>query len=110
MAAKTDNFRISPMSASNNAKNICETLRYMLLDTINPFLSSKSPFDDDSSLHSIDTGVTAGDSVNVDNVVNVGKKILDGMVGQKVLEYVFKKKYQVITLGAKTAVKTQSLC
>ena len=33
---------------------------------------------------------------------------MDGMVGQKVLEYVFKKKYQVITLGAKTAVKTHT--
>ena len=66
------------------------------------FLSSKSPFDTDLSLHSIDTGVTASDSVNVDNVFCVGEKILNEMIGHKVLDYVFKKKNQVVTLEAKT--------
>jgi hypothetical protein len=45
------------------------------------FCHSKDPFDTDATLHSIDTGVTAGDSVNVDNATNVGQKILECMVG-----------------------------
>ena len=38
MAAKTDNFRISPISANIWAKNICEIPTYMLLNTINTIL------------------------------------------------------------------------
>ena len=68
-------------------------------ERIMAFLSSKSPFDDDPTLHSIDTGVTASVSVNADNAESVGKKILDEMAGQKVLEYAFKKKNQFVTLG-----------
>ena len=40
----------------------------------------------------MDTGVRASCSVNADNGGQVGKKIVDGLVGQKVQEYVFKKK------------------
>ena len=46
MAAKTDNFRISPISANNSIKNIGETPRCMLLDTINPFLTLLNWSDD----------------------------------------------------------------
>ena len=70
------------------------------------FLLSKNPFDNDVSLHSIDTGVIASDSVNVDVVCSVGQKILDDMIGHNVLEYVFKKKSQVVTLEARTSVQT----
>ena len=38
MATKTDNFRISPISAKILVKNKCVTPRYMLLDTINTFI------------------------------------------------------------------------
>ena len=38
MAAKTDNFRISPISANIWIENLSEIPRYMLLDTINTFL------------------------------------------------------------------------
>ena len=57
------------------------------------YLQSKAPFDaNDSRLHSIDTGVIASCSVNADKGSQVGKKIMDGLVGQKVQDYVFKKK------------------
>ena len=71
------------------------------------YLQSKTPFDaNDSRLHSIDTGVIASCSVNADKGSQVGKKIVDGLVGQKVQEYVFKKKYQAVTLEVKDAVHT----
>ena len=73
------------------------------------FLQSKSPFDQsDHTLHSIDTGLVAGDSVNVDNVAEVGDKILAGMLGQNILEYAFKRRDQVVTLATNTAVKTSN--
>ena len=65
------------------------------------------PFEaNDSRLHSIDTGVIASCSVNADKGRQVGKKIVDGLVGQKVQEYVFKKKDQAVILEAKDAVQT----
>ena len=56
------------------------------------YLPSKDPFANDPTLHSNDTGITAGDSVNADQAASVGRKILDGMVGKKVLDHTFKKK------------------
>ena len=42
------------------------------------YLSSKDPFGNDPTLHSIATGIifTAGDSVNADQAASVGRKIL----------------------------------
>ena len=72
-------------------------------------MASKGPFDiNEPSLHRIDTGVKASDSVNVDNVVDVGNNILKGMFRQRVLEYVFKKKDQVVTLATKTSMQTKN--
>ena len=67
----------------------------------------KAPFDtNDSRLHSIDTVVLASCSVNADKGSQVGKKIVDGLVGHKLQEYVFKKKDQAVTLEAKDEVHT----
>ena len=59
------------------------------------YLSSKDPFGNDPTLHSIDTGITAGDSVNVDQAASVGRKILDGMVDKTVLDHTFQKKIRL---------------
>lgn len=69
------------------------------------YLSSKDPFGNDPTLQSIDTGITAGDSVNADQAASVGRKILDGMVGKKILDHTFKKKNQVVTLDTRSSVK-----
>lgn len=69
------------------------------------YLSSKDPFGNDPTLQSIDTGITAGDSVNADQAASVGRKILDGMVDKKVLDHTFKKKNQVVTLDTRSSVK-----
>ena len=71
------------------------------------YLQSKTPFDaNDSRLHSIDTGVIASCSVNADKGSHVEKKTVDGLVGQKVQEYVFKRKDQAVALEVKDAVHT----
>lgn len=57
------------------------------------FRHFKNPFDPHvASLQNIDAGVIADESANVENTVDVGKKIVDGMIGYGVLEYVFRKK------------------
>jgi len=70
------------------------------------YLSSKDPFGNDPTLQSIDTGITAGDSVNADQAASVGRKILDGMVDKKVLDHTFKKNNQVVTFDTRSSVKT----
>ncbi|KAG1678575.1 hypothetical protein GQR58_013380 [Nymphon striatum] len=69
------------------------------------YLSLKDPFGNDPTLQSIETGITAGDSVNADQAASVGMKILDGMVGKKVLDHTFKKNNQVVTLDTRSSVK-----
>ena len=56
------------------------------------FLQERNPFDQDSSLRNIATGVTADKSVNADKAKEVGCKILGSMKGKNVVEYTFKKK------------------
>jgi len=46
MATKTKNFQISHIAANNRNINICETPRYMLQDTINPFMTRLNWSDD----------------------------------------------------------------
>ena len=73
------------------------------------YMDSKNPFDITSpTLHSLDTGIVAHKSVNVDHAAQVGKKILEKMAGQKVSDFVFKKSDHVVTLASKHSVKTLS--
>ena len=89
---------ISPAHQERDTRDIRKVLEY---------LQSKTPFDaNDSRLHSIDTGVIASCSVDADKGSQVGKKIVNVLVGQKVQEYVFKKEDQAVTLEAKDAVHT----
>ena len=46
------------------------------------------------------------DSFNVDNVPSVGQNILDGMVDYKVLDYIYKKIDQAVTLEAESSMGT----
>ncbi|XP_073243634.1 uncharacterized protein [Porites lutea] len=58
------------------------------------YLSKRSPFDSESSLRNIATGVVADD-----------RKILDSLTGKNAYEYTFRKKNQVVTLACKTVVR-----
>ena len=69
------------------------------------FLQNRNPFDRDTSLHNIATGVTADSNVNADEARNVGCKILESMEGENVLEYTFKKKDKVVTMNSKVSTK-----
>ena len=73
-------------------------------NTIICYLSKRSPFDLESSLRNIATGVIADDRVNYDKSQAERKKILDSLTGKNAHEYTFRKKDQVVTLACKTAV------
>ena len=56
-------------------------------------------------LHTIVTGITADDTVNVDPAKEVGEKILNGMVGKGVGRIHIQEKDQAVTLRDSSAVK-----
>ena len=73
--------------------------------TLLGFLQESNPFDQDSSLRNIATGVTADKSVNADKAKKVECKILGSIKGKNVVEYTFKKKEQVVTMAHKVSLK-----
>ncbi|CAC5392863.1 unnamed protein product [Mytilus coruscus] len=75
------------------------------LKTFLSFLISRNPFEQETSLRNIETGVSADKFVNVDNSKELGIKILKSMDGQKIDEFSFKRKEQAIILSAKSAIK-----
>jgi len=69
------------------------------------YLSQRNPFRADPSLHSITTGVVAGEDVNADKAKEVGEKVLCSMLGKTIRDHSFQKKDQVQTLASKSAVR-----
>ncbi|KAK6172757.1 hypothetical protein SNE40_016353 [Patella caerulea] len=69
------------------------------------FLQDRNPFTHKSSPRNIATGVAADVSVNVHNALEVGNNIIKSMEGKNALDYVFKKKSQVVTMGHKISAK-----
>ena len=70
-------------------------------------LKQWDPFAPDPALRGLVSGITANKDVNVDNAEQVGNNILLTMIGENVLEYTFKRKFQAVTLGSQTAVMIQ---
>ena len=73
---------------------------YKVLNT----LSSLNPFGPDPFLRGLVTGLTANESVNVDNAKLVGQKILDSMVGKTITDISFQRNKQAVTLVANAAI------
>ena len=73
--------------------------------TLVSYLTDRSPFLSDPSLRSIASGRVADDTAKVDDVKNIGKKILDGMTEKNVPEVVIRKKDLAVTLATKLAVR-----
>ena len=63
-----------------------------------------SPFDCDTSLRNIITGVTTDPSVNVHELHSVGTEIINKMVGKPIYTYYAKRSDRVKTLGSASAV------
>lgn len=57
------------------------------------------------SLWNIEIGVLVDKFVNVDNLKEIGIKILKFMDGKKIDEFLFKRKEQVIILSVKLVIK-----
>ena len=69
-------------------------------------IQGRSSFDDeDTSLRSIETGVTADTLVNVDVAFAIGKTIVSNMIGKQVDKYTFKRKDQTERLTISNAMK-----
>ena len=70
-------------------------------------LTERNPFEsqNEKSLRNIETGALADDRVNVDSAKYIGINIIADMEGKAVIDYTFKKKNQVVTLGSKHSVK-----
>ncbi|VDI11839.1 Hypothetical predicted protein [Mytilus galloprovincialis] len=73
--------------------------------TVLSFIKDRDPFKGDDSLRNIENGITADSSVNADSTEEVGKGIIQSLVGKNIMDYTFRKKQQLITLGNKTSVK-----
>ena len=89
----------------NSMQNLTGTNFQQDTNTTIRYLPKRSPFDSESSLCNIATGVVADDRVNCDKPQAERKKILDSLTGKNAHEYTFRKKDQVVTLACKTAVR-----
>ena len=69
------------------------------------YLLQHNPFDPETSLRNIATGISAEPAVNAHEGKTVGDRILQSMKGKLVGEYSFKKKHQVINMETKTTVR-----
>ena len=74
-------------------------------NTVIGYLSRRNPFDSESSLRNIATGVVADDRVDCDKAQEKGQKILASLTGKNAHEYTFRKKNQVVTLASKITVR-----
>ena len=87
------------MSQSRQERDVKDTNTMLL------FLASRDPFGDDPSLHSIATGATAGNKVNVDVAKKIGDKVLESLAGKAVQDVSFKKKEQAVTMKVNTGIQ-----
>ena len=89
------------LSKSRLSRDRTDTIKLLtFLETHDTFSA-----DGDDVLCNIANGVTADDTVNADQARDVGNRILDGLDGQTIGNYSFKKKSQVVTMGRKSAVQ-----
>lgn len=68
------------------------------------FHKDKKPFEQESSLRNIVTGIVADEKVNVTQAKEIGE-ILNGMIGKVVYNYSLRKKDTVTTMKSKSNVK-----
>ena len=73
-------------------------------NTLEEFLNERNHFSEESYLRNIETGVIADTNVNADIAKEVGQNILKAMNDQKISDFSFKRKNQVITMGTKYSV------
>jgi len=68
-------------------------------------LKDRSPFDENTTLQNIMTGVHADGNVNVDNAKHIGGNIVDSITDQLVTKYIFKHKPHAFTLASKSSIQ-----
>lgn len=91
-ARKSEHKEVNKARQERDTKDTEKILKY---------LDDRNPFSDDPSLHSIATGITADNIVNVTKAKQIGAWIIAEMVD----EYKFKKKKKAVTLKAKCCIQ-----
>ena len=71
-------------------------------------LDSFTPFSADESLHNIITGINANEDVNVQDLFEIGKDIVQKMDGQSVFSYSHKRSLKAKTLASSKNVKVSA--
>ena len=87
------------VSAARQARDVSNTVD--LID----YLNERDPFIQNDSLFNIANGMTAQESVNVENAREIGVKIVESMAGKSTDEFTFRKANQAVTLGSRPTVK-----
>ena len=69
------------------------------------YLKERDPFGDNEQLRSIDSGMTADATVNVDDCHQIGSRVIASLPGEGVSTYTFRKRNQAVTMNAKHSIK-----
>ena len=99
--AYTTSDQHKDVSKARQERDMADTLEVI------EYLTPRSPFGGNSTLHSIASGITADATVNCDCAQQVGKKVLKGMVGKTTTQHPFKKKDQVCPLSNSNKIKVR---
>ncbi|CAC5412436.1 unnamed protein product [Mytilus coruscus] len=75
--------------------------------TVLSFIKDQYPFKGDDSLRNIDSGITADSSVNTDSAEEVGKGIIQSLVGKNIMDYTFRKKQKNLVERKATDINTE---
>lgn len=71
-------------------------------------LDSFTPFSTDESLRNIITGINANEDINVQDIFEIGKDIVQKMDGQSVFSYSHKRSLKAKTLASSKNVKVSA--
>ena len=72
---------------------------------IHSFLEERNPFTCSCfALRNIESGITASDTVNADNAIDIGNRIIQKMIGQPQNRFTFQRSWQAVPLSEKTSV------
>ena len=71
------------------------------------YLELRNPFESHENIVSIETGEEGDESVNVDMAKDIGKKVIDSMVGKPILNISFSRKSMAKTMKQRTSIDVE---
>ena len=89
----TTSYQYKDVSKARQERDMADTLEVF------EYLTPRSHFGGNSTLNSIASGITADATVNCNCAQQLGKKVLEGMVGKTTAQHTFKKEEQVCPIS-----------